>query len=74
MRSFDFAVVEQCFQYRACRAFLPFTRARQAVFEAEIQHSPQALLPPCAAPALQRDLQARGAGRLPADLSRLVFV
>jgi Glycoside-hydrolase family GH114 len=35
MRSFDFAVVEQCFQYRACRAFMPFTRARKAVFEAE---------------------------------------
>jgi Glycoside-hydrolase family GH114 len=74
MRSFDFAVVEQCFQYRARRAFLPFTRARKAVFEAEYSTPRRRSCPPCAAPALQRDLQARGAGRLPADLSRLVFV
>ena len=35
VRSFDFAVVEQCFQYRECRAFSPFVRTDKAVFEAE---------------------------------------
>src|SRR2546423_58618 len=32
-RAFDFAVVEQCFQYDECRAFSPFVRKRKAVFE-----------------------------------------
>lgn len=45
MRSFDFAVVEQCFQYRACRAFLPFHPRAQGGVRGGIQHSPQALLP-----------------------------
>ncbi|HEY1357401.1 MAG TPA: endo alpha-1,4 polygalactosaminidase [Thermoleophilaceae bacterium] len=34
-RSFDFAVVEQCFQYSECRFFKPFIRARKAVYEVE---------------------------------------
>ena len=35
VRSFDFTVVEQCFQYRECRSFSPFIRARKAVYEVE---------------------------------------
>jgi len=35
VRSFDFAVVEQCFQYTECRFFKPFIRARKAVYEVE---------------------------------------
>jgi len=35
VRSFDFTVVEQCFQYRECGAFRPFIRARKAVYEVE---------------------------------------
>jgi hypothetical protein len=37
VRSFDFAVVEQCFQYSECRFFKPFIRARKAVYEVEYQ-------------------------------------
>jgi hypothetical protein len=36
-RAFDFAVVEQCFQYDECRAFSPFVRKRKAVFEVEYE-------------------------------------
>ncbi|HEU4450957.1 MAG TPA: endo alpha-1,4 polygalactosaminidase [Gaiellaceae bacterium] len=32
---FDFAVNEQCFQYRECRSLRPFIRARKAVFHVE---------------------------------------
>jgi hypothetical protein len=32
---FDFAVVEQCFQYRECGRYLPFVEAGKAVFVAE---------------------------------------
>jgi hypothetical protein len=35
VRSFDFAVVEQCFQFHECRAYSRFVRARKAVFVAE---------------------------------------
>ena len=33
--AFDFAVVEQCFQYHECGRFRPFVEAGKAVFEAE---------------------------------------
>lgn len=32
---FDFAVVEQCFEFRECRAYSPFVRRRKAVYLAE---------------------------------------
>ncbi len=35
--SFDFAVVEQCFQYEECDLFEPFVEAGKAVFEAEYE-------------------------------------
>ncbi len=37
---FDFAVVEQCFQYHECGRFSPFIKAGKAVFEAEYEISP----------------------------------
>ena len=37
---FDFAVVEQCFQYEECGDYLPFVRAGKAVFEAEYELAP----------------------------------
>ncbi|ADB50953.1 endo alpha-1,4 polygalactosaminidase [Conexibacter woesei] len=33
--SFDFAILEQCFQYRECDSARPFLRAGKAVFDAE---------------------------------------
>lgn len=33
--SFDFAILEQCFQYRECGSARPFLRAGKAVFDAE---------------------------------------
>jgi hypothetical protein len=38
--SFDFAVVEQCFQYHECGRFRPFVDAGKAVFEAEYEIPP----------------------------------
>jgi hypothetical protein len=38
--SFDFAVVEQCFQYHECGRFSPFVKAGKAVFEAEYELPP----------------------------------
>ncbi len=35
--SFDFAVVEQCFQYDECGQYLPFVRAGKAVFSVEYE-------------------------------------
>jgi hypothetical protein len=35
VRSFDFAVVEECFQYEECGRVLPFVRAGKAVFAIE---------------------------------------
>lgn len=35
--SFDFAVVEECFQYEECDLFEPFVEAGKAVFEAEYE-------------------------------------
>jgi hypothetical protein len=37
---FDFAVVEQCFQYDECGRFSPFVDAGKAVFEAEYEIDP----------------------------------
>lgn len=37
---FDFAIVEQCFQYEECGSFEPFVRADKAVFEAEYELQP----------------------------------
>ncbi|HET7509734.1 MAG TPA: endo alpha-1,4 polygalactosaminidase [Solirubrobacterales bacterium] len=37
---FDFAIVEQCFQYEECGSFEPFVRAGKAVFEAEYELEP----------------------------------
>jgi hypothetical protein len=34
---FDFAIVEQCFQYEECGLYLPFIDAGKAVFEAEYE-------------------------------------
>ena len=38
--AFDFAVVEQCFQYNECGQFRPFIRRGKAVFEAEYELKP----------------------------------
>lgn len=35
--SFDFAIVEQCFQYEECGRFVPFVEAGKAVFETEYE-------------------------------------
>lgn len=37
---FDFAVVEECFQYRECELYLPFVKARKAVFDLEYKLAP----------------------------------
>jgi hypothetical protein len=39
---FDFAVVEQCFQFHECGYYLPFVRHGKAVFEAEYELRPAA--------------------------------
>jgi hypothetical protein len=38
---FDFAVVEECFQYEECSFFTPFVKAGKAVFEAEYELPPE---------------------------------
>jgi hypothetical protein len=40
--AFDFAVVEQCFQYRECGYYRPFVSQGKAVFEAEYELEPAA--------------------------------
>jgi hypothetical protein len=40
--SFDFAIVEQCFQYDECGSYEPFVGAGKAVFEAEYELEPSA--------------------------------
>jgi hypothetical protein len=37
---FDFAIVEQCFQYEECGAYRPFVERGKAVFEAEYELEP----------------------------------
>jgi hypothetical protein len=49
--SFDFAIVEQCFQYRECGLYRPFADAGKAVFEAEYELDPSRF---CAAAAALR--------------------
>lgn len=39
--AFDFAVVEECFQYHECGSFKPFIEAGKAVFEAEYELPPE---------------------------------
>lgn len=39
---YDFAVVEQCFQYSECGQFRPFIRRNKAVFEVEYERPPTA--------------------------------
>jgi hypothetical protein len=41
VHTFDFAIVEQCFQYRECGLYRPFVRRRKAVFEAEYELMPE---------------------------------
>ena len=43
--SFDFAVDEECFQYRECSALKPFVAAGKAVFHVEYRRAPQAFCP-----------------------------
>jgi hypothetical protein len=38
--AFDFAVVEECFQFDECGSYAPFVRAGKAVFEAEYELEP----------------------------------
>jgi hypothetical protein len=40
VHNFDFAVVEECFQYNECGFFKPFIEEDKAVFEAEYELSP----------------------------------
>ncbi len=40
VRDFDFAVVEQCFEFRECRRYSPFVRAGKPVFVAEYKVKP----------------------------------
>lgn len=46
--SFDFAIVEQCFQYEECALYRPFVERGKAVFEAEYELEPSQF---CAAAA-----------------------
>jgi hypothetical protein len=39
---FDFAIVEQCFQYEECGSYKPFIARGKAVFEAEYEQKPSA--------------------------------
>jgi hypothetical protein len=41
LHAFDFAIVEQCFQYHECGLYQPFVNHRKAVFEAEYELQPQ---------------------------------
>ncbi len=40
VRDFDFAVVEQCFEYRECGRYSPFVKAGKPVFVAEYSVKP----------------------------------
>ncbi len=42
LHDFDFAVVEECFQYHECGYYRPFIRQNKAVFEAEYEQRPKA--------------------------------
>jgi hypothetical protein len=43
--SFDFAIVEECFQYDECSYYTPFIRSDKAVFEAEYELEPADFCP-----------------------------
>ena len=45
VRHFDFAVVEQCFQYRECGLYQPFVAAGKAVFAVEYDTAPSGFCP-----------------------------
>ena len=45
VRDFDFAIDEQCYQYRECGALRPFISARKAVFHAEYERAPREFCP-----------------------------
>jgi hypothetical protein len=45
LHAFDFAVVEECFQYHECGFFKPFVEAGKAVFEAEYELPPKRFCP-----------------------------
>lgn len=49
---FDWALNEQCFQYRECEALRPFTAAGKAVFVAEYELAPEAFCGEAAAAGL----------------------
>lgn len=40
VRNFDFAVVEECFEFRECERYAPFVGARKAVFAVEYRLAP----------------------------------
>jgi hypothetical protein len=40
---FDWALVEECFEYRECARLRPFVRAGKAVFVVEYRRSPRAI-------------------------------
>jgi hypothetical protein len=42
---FDFAIVEQCFQYEECDSYRTFIRHQKAVFEAEYEIAPEQFCP-----------------------------
>ncbi len=45
VRDFDFAVVEECFEYDECQKFSPFIEAGKAVYSAEYEGSPASFCP-----------------------------
>ncbi len=45
VESFDFAIDEECFQYRECTALQPFVAAGKAVFHAEYRRAPEDFCP-----------------------------
>jgi hypothetical protein len=45
IHAFDFAIVEQCFQYDECSLYRSFVHHRKAVFEAEYELEPQQYCP-----------------------------
>jgi hypothetical protein len=43
--AFDFAIVEQCFQYEECNLYRPFVDHDKAVFETEYEQQPSDYCP-----------------------------
>ena len=58
-RDFDWALNEQCFQYRECDRLRPFTAAGKAVFVVEYELAPDAFCPAARAAGLHGDAEAR---------------